>query len=586
MSEERVVQIMLLGEVGISTTDGTSQRVGGPRVRLLLALLALQPSRPVRCATLISAIWDGSPPAEPTNALHTLVKRLRAMLPPSVSVESSAGGYRLRAEIDDIDVHRFAHLVDEGVSQAAAGESGPAARTLDTALGLWRGEAFADLADIPDLCWHADRWNELRLDAVEARADAYLSLGRGCELVASLARELQDRPLRESMAARLIQALAASGQQARALEVFDTTRDLLRTELGVSPSRELAQARARIASGAHVSAPRLPVRITSFIGREPDLERLGPTLGSIRLLTLTGPGGVGKTSLAVEAANRMASQWSGGCRLVDLAAAGHSEVAGEAILAQLGSLKSTRSRLDLPVGTRIGRRELLLILDSCEHVPDLAPLVSELLKRCPNLTILATSREPLGVDGETLFPVQPLALPTRGSTSAAVLESPAVQLFLDRARAARSGFVPTGANCETVGAICRRLDGIPLALELAAARVRSLSPEQILDRLSDRFRLLVGNRAAVERHRSLHAAIMWSWEALNTDECAVAQQLSTMPEGASLEILEEICTGEVIEPLTALVNKSLVEFDGRRYRMFETIRAFASETVAAEHHVA
>ncbi|WP_460717931.1 ATP-binding protein [Nocardia heshunensis] len=229
---------------------------------------------------------------------------------------------------------------------------------------------------------------------------------------------------------------------------------------------------------------------------------------------------------------------------------------------------------------------MLLLLDNCEHVLEIAGAVAELLRGYSNLTVLATSREPLGIPGETLFPVAPLAAPAADAAPAEALGSAAVHLFLDRARAVRADFTMTGDNCATIAAICRRLDGIPLALELAAARVHTLTPAQILARLDDRFRLLSGNRAAAERHRSLYTAIEWSWESLGEPERRMAQRLWLFPEGATLEAVQELCRGDAAGPLGGLVSKSLVEFDGRRYRMLETIHAFVGSTLMSQRSVA
>ncbi|MFB7718595.1 BTAD domain-containing putative transcriptional regulator [Nocardia sp. NPDC056100] len=291
MSEVRVVQIALLGEAQVSVTEGPARRVGGPRVRMLLALLALEPGRPVRCESLIDTIWGDDPPADPANALQTLVKRLRAVLPHGVAVEFVAVAYRLAIDADDIDIHRFVRLAGEGHELLAAGAASPAARTLDAALGLWRGAAFADLTDVPELCWHADRWNELRLDAIETRADAYLSLGRGPELAASLERELRLQPLRESLAARAIRVLAAGGRQGRARVVFESTRHLLRAELGVSPSPELARARDELDWLPEYSDSRLAVRRTGSIERVRDLPGIAALPDSALPAQCQGLGG-------------------------------------------------------------------------------------------------------------------------------------------------------------------------------------------------------------------------------------------------------------------------------------------------------
>ncbi|WP_460717930.1 AfsR/SARP family transcriptional regulator [Nocardia heshunensis] len=295
--------------------------MGGPRVRTLLALLALQPGRVIGCDTLICGIWGDTWPADPANALQTLVKRVRVLLPANAAVESAAGGYRLRIESDDIDLHRFTRLIAVGIEQLASGAHARAAETLDVALALWHGSPFTDLADNVDLYWHADRVNQVRLEAIEARADAYLAIGRSRDLLDSLSWELRHDPLRESLAARLIHALTASGRPAQAREVFATTRNHLNNELGVGPSSELqaaaeqigaiarvdrkvqqagdfgavrpSETSARAAGGAAtgVDGGVVPARLTRLIGREPELRRLGAMLDGSRLLTLTGAGG-------------------------------------------------------------------------------------------------------------------------------------------------------------------------------------------------------------------------------------------------------------------------------------------------------
>ncbi|GII59389.1 SARP family transcriptional regulator [Planotetraspora thailandica] len=596
------MRVSLLGALEVTGDDGEEIAVAGPRVRALLAVLALQAGRPVTADRLVDVLWGEEPPATAANALQTLVKRLRAALGPAASVTWRSGGYVLDLDPMHVDAHRFTRGCE-----AATGLSGDAAAgMLGEALALWRGPALADLTGVDYLANVAAALEVQRLAAVEDRAEACLALGRAIDLSAEAAAH----PLRERLCALAIRALARGGRQAEALALFEKSRQALADELGVDPGPELREAHLAVLRG-EISAPpaappasaRVPGRastprapLTSFVGREEEVAHVGALLERSRLVTIVGPGGAGKTRLAVETALRVAvatRDGSEGARLVELAPVAGAADVPHAVLGALGiadvagplpgqAAPAARDPMEHLVGSLAGRA-LLLVLDNCEHVIEAAAaLADRLVRDCPGVTVLATSREPLGVPGETLAPIPPLGLPPEGAAAADALNHPAVRLLADRAAAARPGFVLDDGNVHAAVTICRRLDGMPLAIELAAARLRALSPDQLAARLGDRFRLLTGgSRTALPRHRTLRAVVEWSWDLLTSSEAALARRLAVFAGGATLDDAEAVCSGDVLEVLPSLVDKSLVEMtDDGRYRMLETIRAYAAERLA------
>jgi predicted ATPase/DNA-binding SARP family transcriptional activator len=606
----------ILGPVRAERPDGTPIPLGGPRLRGLLAMLLLDAGRPVLVDRLIDGLYGDEPPAGAANALQSQVSRLRQSLP----VELGPAGYRLAAARDDVDAHRFAALAADGHRALAAGEPQRAVTLLREAAGLWRGEPLADVRDAPFAQAHTARLTELRLTALEDRHDAELALPG--PLPAGTITELRDliaaHPLRERPRAQLMRALTAAGRPAEALAAFEDARRTLADELGADPSPELSALHTALLRGSTRSVPGsapaighlrgsvpsaagparhgVPAQLTSFVGRDGELSRVAAALRTRRLATLHGPGGAGKTRLAAEAAARH----DGDVWFVELAGAGPGEVPA-AVQAALGLrdvlVNPPRQAPAVVPGVvdrlvaALSERQLLLVLDNCEHVVDAAAaLAGRLLAGAPGLRILATSREPLGITGEALLPVGGLPVPPESPAAGSLpdlADVPAVRLFLDRAADVAPGFAVTAGNAEAIRQLCRTLDGLPLAVELAAARLHALPVTEIAARLGDRFRLLsAGSRTAAGRHRTLQAVVAWSWDLLTEPERVLARRFTVFAGGATLDAVERICGGlpaddadapGVVDVLAGLVGKSLIERDGDRYRMLETIRAFCAE---------
>ncbi|MFI5583581.1 BTAD domain-containing putative transcriptional regulator [Amycolatopsis sp. NPDC051758] len=573
----------VLGAVTAWGPDGTQVAVGGPRSRTLLALLALEAGRFVPAERLIDGMYGEHPPDGAANALQSQVSRLRTALKELAPVEFTAAGYRLVVEPDEVDVHAFERLIREGRALLKNGEHTRAASILGEALALWRGPAFSDLADAPFAAAQATRLDELRADAADDHVEARLALGQAEDVLAGLRETVAAQPLRERPRAQLVRALAAVGRSADALAAFEDARRTLADELGADPGPELAEAHLAVLRGETekpvISA--LPAQLTSFVGRADELRQVAELLARSRLVTLTGPGGTGKTRLAVE----VAAAEAGPVAFVELAPQDGADVA-RAVLGALGlrDVSLRRGTAQDPVERLVAAlsdRTTLLVLDNCEHVVDVAArLAARLLAACPGLRVLATSREPLGITGEQLAPIPRLAVPPPGTPAAEALTYPAVRLFADRAAASDPAFTVDESTIGDVQHICAALDGLPLALELAAARVRALAIGEIATRLDDRFRLLGrGSRTAEARHRSLRGVVEWSWDLLGEEEHELARRLTVFPGGATLAAAAEVC-GADADLVLELADKSLVEAVGGRFRMLETIRAFGAEKLA------
>jgi predicted ATPase/DNA-binding SARP family transcriptional activator len=680
------VRVAVLGPLEVRDEAGNLVPVSGTRLRSLLIRLAIGDGYPVSVERLADDLWDDGGPADVANAIQALVSRLRAAAGRD-TVEHGPGGYRLAVPPDQVDARAFEQLVMAARSALARGDQAQGAARLRAALGLWRGPALSDVADAPFAAAPITRLSELRLSAAEDLFEAELAGGRGAGLVPELEELAGAHPLRERLRGQLMRALYAADRQADALGAYEDTRQVLAEQLGVDPSPGLAAihlailrgdlgradpagpvapaaplapagamaaslapgvaAPARPASMAAAGPPRpgpprltnLPAQLTSFVGREEELRRLGKLLAESRLVTLTGPGGAGKTRLSVETAARMADAVPDGIWFVPLAPVRDALDVPQAVLTALGlnemgwsadPVESARLATQPPLdrlADALAARQLILVLDNCEHLVDaVAGLAARVLTRAPGVRILATSREPLGITGETLCPVPSLQVPPGDASPEEAAQYSAIALFADRAAAVRPGFVLGPAILEPVSRICRALDGIPLAIELAAARLRALTADQVADRLDDRFRLLsVGSRGALPRHQTLRAIVDWSWDLLDDAERAVLRRLSVFSGGATPASAEYVCalrapddlTGAdlarddlaradlarddlaradlagdgalVIEPaavidiVASLVDKSLVTATGEqevRYRLLETVRAYAADRLA------
>jgi len=594
------VQIGILGPFEVRTDDGGLADVPGARLRGLLAALVLRPGHVVQKASLIDWVWGEDPPADATNALQRLVSRLRKVLPDGM-VEGQTDGYRLRLDPDAVDAVRFERLLTAG--QARTEDGSRRARLLGEALGLWRGAAMQDvgLLDSPAFDAAVVRLEGLRLTAMEERADAEVRLGRGAEMVTELTDLVTAHPLRERLAAALMRALVAAGRDSEALLVFQRTREALAGDLGVDPSPELAGLHVALLRGElgrreENRTTNLRAELTTFVGKAADVAAVRELIAVHRLTTLIGPGGAGKTRLATETARTLLGDRPDGAWLVELAPIGADGDVAQATLTALGLRdaplgEAPDTELTARLITAIRGREALLILDNCEHVIEqAAKFAHRVLSECQRLRILATSREPLGITGEALWAVAPLALPEEGAALGEIESSPAVQLLRDRASAVRKDLGADARTLALMARVCRVLDGMPLAIELAAARLRTMSVDQLASRLDDRFRLLTGgSRTALPRHQTLRAVVDWSWALLTDAERAVLRRLSVFSGGASLEAAERVCAGDAVEPdlvldlLTSLAEKSLLlaEDEGApRYRMSGTIKEYAGQRLA------
>ena len=768
------MRVAILGPLEVHTADGGVE-IPGRRLRALLVRLALDPGRVVSAERLIDDLWRDEPPAAAHNALQALVSRLRAVLGRAM-IESGSGGYRLNVEPESVDVVLFEKRVRAGRAALDIGNAAAAAEHLRAALDLWRGDALTDVEGMPFADAEAAGLGEKRVAAIEYLADAVLAQPAAAdagELLSELEQLRTAFPLREKLHARYMSVLYALGRQAEALAAYERLRATLADRLGVDPSPELAKLHlamlrqapelTRLHSTQPDQAPdpsslaepttpvttpapttttapsdssarrsaspaptarlgNLPAQLTSFIGRAAELELVSGLLRKTRLVTLTGPGGAGKTRLAQECGARLGELASDGVWFAPLAAVADGADVAQAVLTSLGGENTVRlaeialERAETATPRErlhalLADRHLVLILDNCEHVLDaVAELIDQLLSAAPRVRVLATSREPLALTGETLCPVASLALPpdpedpppnsavplptsaddafptvdahpsthtppghgapaeadaystpsttpttipisaatapsavsipsitnlapaaSSSSSSAAIhasnaansaatptsrssstslsaaesaLEYPSVQLFVERARAVRPGFRLTVASVAPVIRICRALDGIPLAIELAAARLRSLSAQQVADRLDDRFRLLSsGSRTALPRHQTLRAIVDWSWELLSPAERTVLARLAVFAGGATPDAALDACAAPapvpasasapspasstasdeiIIDVIASLVDKSLVvaqedEAGEVRYRLLETVRAYAAE---------
>lgn len=608
------MEFHILGPLEV-TKDAQPLSLGGPKQRAVLAVLLLHANEVVSVDRLVDEVWGDHPPEGATKTLQVYVSNLRKVLEPGRSGAAPAQvlvtrrpGYLLNVAPEELDSSRFASLVASGRQALASARPGESAELLGQALALWRGPALADLSDEPFALTYMPALEEARVAAWEDRIEADLALGRHSEVVGELEELVAAHPLRERLRGQLMVALYRSGRQAEALRAYQQAREVLVEELGIDPSpalRDLERAvldqdPALDGPGRAPTAPsarrrRLPTYLTSFVGRERELVELAELLRREHLVTLTGVGGTGKTRLAVALASRMADDAIQDVWVVELAAVAEPALVAQAVASSMGLQDQAGGSLVDTIVRHVGDRAAVVVLDNCEHLLEpCAEICEVLLGACPGLRILATSREALRVGGERTWSLAPLGLPGLDAdpSPAVVAESEAVALFVERARSARPGFALNDANAGAVTAICRRLDGIPFAIELAAARLRSLSLEQVQARLHDRFRLLTGgSRTALPRLQTLRATIDWGYDLLSVPEKVLLGRLAvfaggwTLPAAEAVAAEDPIADSDIVDLLGQLVDKSLVVVDERggelRYRLLETIRDYAREKLMA-----
>ncbi|MEP9363036.1 BTAD domain-containing putative transcriptional regulator [Nocardioides sp. CN2-186] len=618
-------------------------KLPGIAERALLAQLLLSPGRTIPATMLVDRLWSESTlPVDPMNALQIRVSKLRRALKAmgvGDVVTREGVGYRATIDSSTVDALEFADRVRAARAAAASaadnGGVGTAhVQAYDDALALWRGDPLSDFAVEQWATAESARLSELRLAALTERAQLALTLGRHLEVVGDLEPVVAQDPTSESLAGLLMLALYRGGRQADALDVYSRTQEVLDESLGLEPSvslrslhlrvlrqdatlgaqQDMVPAAAAVADGAAATtipvtmpahrsraeadrtAPtNLPTVVRPLIGRDAQLESIVELLGGVRLLTLVGPGGAGKTSLAITTVVRTSAEYLDGAFGVRLASVTTPDQVPVAVADAVGmpmdgagAARNLRDRLI----SFLARRRMLLLVDNCEHVVDaVAALVDDILGRCPDITVIATSREALAIPDEVQVTVGPLEIPPEDTSAGDVLAYPAAQLFAERARAVRPGLLFGARDLAAIGAITRSLDGIPLALELAAARVSTLSPAEVSERLANRFTLLTsGARTAEARQQTLRATVDWSYQLLSEAEQRVFDRLSVFQGGWTLMSAEGVVAdegappGEVLDTIGRLVERSMVVAEPgptTRYRMLETLRQYAAEQLEA-----
>ncbi|WP_214401048.1 ATP-binding protein [Pseudonocardia lacus] len=584
-------------------------RPGLPRA--LLVLLLTHPRTPVPVDVVAERLWADSPPADVANSVHRLVSYLRRALGAegAALLVSRAPGYALAVADSAIDAHRFTELVGAATTLAGAGTALGAHRALEhtaEALALWRGEPLADVATRPWAAPEVARLQELHLQLHEARLEALLALGRDLDVIAAARPLVADNPLRERLHASLVLALYRAGRQGDALDAYQAARRVLARELGLDPGPRLRLLERQVlaqddalrwrppadshppttSAGPPPGPDRPPMPPTGLVGRREHLADLHDLLDRARLVTLTGPGGAGKTRLALELAR---SRGSDPVWFVDLSLLQDDRLVAASAARAVGAATATAEDPHDAVVRRIGATAGLLVLDNCEHVIDAAAgLAKRLRDGCPALVLLATSRRPLRVAGEVVWPVPPLPLPPSGATTPGeVRDVDAVRLFTERASAVRPGFAVTDDNAADVAAIVEALDGLPLAIELAAAHADVLTPRGIRSRLDDHFELLESDsREAPARHRTLRAAIRSGVDLLDERERRFFAELGAFAGSFDLDAAAAVTatsSGQCYRSVASLVRQSLVvPTADDRYRLLHSLRAYAAEALAAQ----
>ena len=595
------MEFRVLGTLDVLVA-GQPAKLGGPRPRAVLSTLITHVGTPVSATHLIDQVWGSQPPATAMASLQMHISAIRKVL--GERLVTTASGYRLDAAADELDASRFVAIID-AVRPLLAEHPARAIAELNAALALWRGEPFTGAPAGSDVAAARLRLSELRLSAVEDRIEAELGLGRHAEVIAELAALLAQHPVRERLTGLYLLALYRCGRVSDAQAAYQRLRAELDAELGLEPAAEIVSlARAIDRRDPTLNPPtQVPTPASRFIGRRREVEQLAAQLGTTRLLTVTGPGGSGKTRLALELARDTAADHPDGVYIVELASSPAGGSVADRIADALTSrtlahrprgalTKSVRSRTEEPLVTiladHLRGKRALIVLDNCEHViAKAAAVAAELLTNCAGLRILATSREPLGVAGEEVWPLAGLSVPAENERAATAVTSEALRLLADRGQAVRAGFSISGRDVAVAGRLVRRLDGLPLAIELAAAQLRTRSLAELTHQLETRYdsQLALADRRTrtlPDRHQTMRAAIDWSYRLLAEDEQALFRAMSVFAGGATFDAIEQLLGRDDIDELLArLVDQSVLVADlrpdGTRYRMLELVRAYATE---------
>ena len=598
-------ELQVLGGLGLRV-DGESCPLGGPKAQQLLSVLVAHRGDPVSSARLIEALWGDRSPKSATATVQSQVSRLRAVLPARFSISLESAGYQLETPDDGVDALRFEALLAR-CQTLSARDSVP---VLESARALWHGPAFGQHADLCEVQGEAARLDELRLVATDAWAEARIATGEPARMVGELEALVTRHPLRECYWRLLMVALYRTGRQGEALRRADEYRKMLRRDLGLDVSPAVRELESEILADEPALGPvggPFPKRragpglgpqllgATSFVGRDPEVSSLSEAVGVNPVVTVTGPGGVGKTRLAMRVAGGVLDSFEDGVTIVELAPLRDASGAAQVIAHALDIQQRQYRTIEATIEDHLASRNSLLLLDNCEHVTDtIAPFVDRLRSACPRLRILATSREPLGLAGEYVEVLVPLSLPPSGSVTAEEIQgSAAVKLLVSRAAVATRGFTLTDDNAPAVAEICRRLDGLPLAVELAAARLRTMGIDAVAERLTQRTEMLgQTQRGADGRQRSLHHLVEWSHDLLEPVEQRVFEQLAVFAGGFDLTAAEAVCSIDLDAPstlgtLAGLVDKSMVVFvdpGPPRYRLLEPLREFGLDRLR-EHDI-
>ncbi|MBP2323285.1 putative ATPase/DNA-binding SARP family transcriptional activator [Kibdelosporangium banguiense] len=607
------VNVRLLGSLEVTGSLGTVP-VHGAGHRTLVARLAAHPGETVPAYALIEALWGDSFPITAIKTLHSHLARLRRDLREAGLdglIATRPPGYLLDIRPELVDAIRFESLALQGRQELEAGHTTTAARTLTRAKTLWRGEPLGDCRRSSWAQQESARLSDIHIGLQENLFSAQVSLGEHTEVVTELSTLVKRHPFRERLWELLMLALYRGGRQGEALNTYQRARAILVDQLGIEPGKRLQALEASILTGDPDLAPaethtlvrrpvtsNLPADVTSFVSRDTETAEITWLLATSRMVNLVGVGGVGKSRLGLHVARCNQPSYPDGVWLVELAALNDPALVAHTVADVLDVHDQSGRDMTTVLAEHLRTRAALLVLDNCEHlVESCAVFVETLLRAAPGLRVLVTSRQALHVEGERVVIVNPLPVPDLDEQNDGH-ESPAVTLLVERADAALpEGFRLTSDNRAAVTALCQRLEGIPLAVELAARRLRVLSPEELLARLDDRFRLLTeGGRMVLARQQTLRATVDWSYELCSPAERLLWRRISVFAGSFDLPAVENICTGEdapadtMLDAIAGLVDKSvLVRVEGTgaaRYRLLETLRQYGHERLreADEEH--